>query len=298
MIRSRSAGSKLFTVVNYSFLTASSLLCLLPFVNLLAVSFSSASQVDAGYVRFWPVQFTISSYEYVLNSQAFTRATFVSFHRLLLGVSVNTLLTVLAAYPLSREKGAFRGRAFYAWFFVLTMLFQYGLIPGYMSVKFTGLIDTIWALVLPRAVPVFNVIVLLNFFRSLPRELEESAYMDGATHWRTLWSIYIPLSKPALATVTLFCIVGHWNAWFDGLIYMNRASNYPLQTYLRTVIVAPEVFLRRLISGGDYQAILQYVGVRTSRAAQLFVATIPVLVAYPFLQKYFTKGLVLGSVKG
>jgi len=298
VIYNNTLSRKIFVVFNYIFLIGAAVLCLMPFINLLAISFSSSVAVDGGNVKFWPVDFTFKSYEYVVKSKDFVRATFVSVHRLILGVSINMFLTVLAAYPLSKEKRVFKSRGFYAWFFVITMLFQYGLIPGYMSVKFTGLIDTIWALVIPRAVPVFNVIVLLNFFRCLPNELEESAFIDGASHWKTLWNIFVPVSKPALATVTLFCIIGHWNAWFDGLILMNKSSNLPLQSYLQTVVLTPEVLLRKLIAGGDYKTLLKYIGVRTSRAAQLFVATIPVLAAYPFLQKYFTKGLILGSVKG
>jgi putative aldouronate transport system permease protein len=186
-------------------------------------------------------------------------------------------------------------RGAYSWFFMITLLFNAGLIPWYMVIKYTGLMDSIWALVLPGALPVFNTIVMLNFLRTLPRELEESVFMDGAGHWNVLWKILIPVSKPAVATLTLFCIVGHWNAWFDGLILMNRSDHYPLQSYLQTVIINPEALFRVT---GNYRDILSFVNVRTSKAAQFFVASIPVLAAYPFLQKYFTTGLVLGSVKG
>ena len=215
----------------------------------------------------------------------------------MLGVGVNMLLTVMAAYALSKGRDAFRWRGAYSWFFIITILFNGGLIPWYVVISKTGLIDSIWALILPCALPVFNMIVLLNFFRCLPKDLEEAAFIDGAGHWTILWRIYIPVSKPALATVTLFCIVFHWNSWFDGLILMNRPENYPLQTYLQTIIVNPDKFLK-LAAGGDYSALLAFVNSRTSRAAQLFLGTIPILAVYPFLQKYFTKGLVLGSIKG
>ena len=286
---------KLFIVINYIFLIFVSLLCLLPFINLISISLSGSSAVMAGDVKFWPVDFNLKSYEHVIKSQAFIKSVYVSIKRELLGVSVNMILTVLAAYPLSKEKNAFKSRGIYAWFFIVTLLFNSGLIPWYMVIKFTGLMDTIWALVIPGGIPVFNMIILLNFFRRLPKELEEAAFIDGAGHWRTLCEIFIPISKPALATVALFCIVFHWNSWFDGLILMNTSEHYPLQSYLQTVIIDPEAMIRR---NSDYKTLLQFINARTSKAAQLFIATIPVLIAYPFLQKYFTTGLVLGSVKG
>lgn len=287
---------KLFIVFNYILLSLTALLCLLPFVNLLATSLSSSTAVAAGDVKFMPVDFSFKSYEFVMTSQSFTRALLISLKRVALGVSINMLLTIIVAYPLSKEKSSFKYRGVYSWFFIITILFNGGLIPWYVVISKTGLINTIWALVLPGALPVFNMIVLLNFFRGLPKEMEEAAYIDGASHWIVLWKVYLPVSKPALATVALFCIVNHWNSWFDGLILMNRTERYPLQSYLQTVIINPEQFLRS--TGNNYKSLLSFVNVRTTRAAQLFVGTIPILLVYPFLQKYFTTGLVLGSVKG
>ncbi|WP_141499746.1 carbohydrate ABC transporter permease, partial [Paenibacillus luteus] len=199
-----------------------------------------------------------------------------------------------AAYPLSKSNLKFRSRTIYSWYFVVTMIFNGGLIPTFMVVKETGLMDSIWALVIPSAVNVFNIVLMLNFFRTQPIELEESAQMDGAGVWRTLWSIYLPISKPSLATIALFTIIFHWNSWFDGMIYMNSPSNYPLQTYLRTVIVARDL---TNMNASDLSLIAN-ISNRTVLAAQLFVSMLPVLCIYPFLQKYFVKGLVLGSVKG
>ena len=279
-------------------LGTASLLCILPFINILAISFSNSTAVASGDVKFLPVGFSLKSYEFVIKSGAFTRAFGVSINRVLSGVLINMLLTILTAYPLSKGKSSFRFRGIYAWFFMITMLFNAGLIPWYMVIKFTGLIDTIWALIIPGALPVFNMIVLLNFFRGLPKELEEAAFIDGAGHWSILWKIYVPLSKPALATVGLFCIVNHWNSWFDGLILMNRSTHYPLQSYLQTIIINPEVFMSTASGKSDYTSLLQFVNARTSKAAQIFIAALPVLCVYPFLQRYFTTGLVLGSVKG
>ncbi|MFK7694310.1 carbohydrate ABC transporter permease [Paenibacillus sp. HJGM_3] len=288
-----STGRTVFLVCNYVFLTLLAFLCLLPIVNVFSVSLSAASASEAGLVRLWPVRFTWKSYEYVLGSNAFLQAMLISFKRVLLGSSISLLLTVLIAYPLSKEVNVFRWRTAYAWFFVITILFSGGLIPLYMVVKALGLMDTIWSLVLPSAVPVFLVILMLNFFRSLPKELEEAALVDGASHWRTMTSIYVPLSLPGLATCTLFSMVGHWNAWFDGLIFMNSTEHYPLQSYLQTVIVQSNLDVLNQVD----LLLMQYVSDRSVKAAQIFIGALPILIVYPFLQRYFVKGIVVGSVK-
>ena len=291
---------RVFQVFNFLFLTIVSLLCVLPFVNLLAISFSSNIPVVAGRVTFWPVEFTTAAYGFILRNNAFLTALWVSVQRTVLGVAVNIILIVLTAYPLSKAKKDFRARTYFSWFFVVTILFSGGLIPGYMIVRNTGLLDTLWALVLPGALPVFSMLVVMNFMRSLPKELEEAAYVDGANHIDTLIKVILPVSTPTIATVTLFSFVGHWNSWFDGMLYMNRIENYPLQTYLRTIIVNPETFFRNAaaFTTTDIERFLGRINARTTSAAQLFLATVPILMIYPFLQKYFTTGLVLGSVKG
>lgn len=283
-------------VCNYVILTITAACCLLPFINLLAVSFSESSAVAAGDVTFWPVGFTLDSYKFVASSDKFLRAFVISIIRVILGVAVNMLMMVITAYPLSRDNKQLAGRNIYAWFFVITMLVGGGLIPTYLVIVKTGLINSIWALILPGALPVYNMVILLNFFRELPKELEEAARIDGASFWSVLWKIILPVSKPALATVGLFCIVSHWNSWFDGLIYMNTPRMYPLQSYLQTMIMNPEQMLQA--AGSDYTKLLAMVNARTSRAAQLFLGALPILCVYPFLQKYFTTGLVMGSVKG
>jgi len=290
----QSAVGKSFAVLNYSFLIVLSLLCVLPLVHVFAISLSSSELAAAGAVKLWPQGFNWSSYEFVLQKGEFFRAFFVSIQRVLLGTLVNMLLTILVAYPLSKESAHFSGRTAYAWYFVFTILFSGGLIPWYMTIKTTGIMDTLWALVLPGALPVFNAILLLNFFRGIPKALEEAAFVDGAGHMTTLWRIFVPLSKPALATITLFAVVGHWNAWFDGLILMNSPRHYPLQSYLQTVMVS---FNPMNMNIEDIKKLSQ-ISNRTLKAAQIFLAALPILLVYPFLQKYFVKGIVLGSVKG
>jgi len=195
-------------------------------------------------------------------------------------------LSILSAYPLSKEKKDLDGRSFYAWFFVFTILFSGGLIPTYMVVSKTGLIDTIWALVIPSAVSVFNIILLLNFFRGLPREVEESAFMDGAGHWTVLCRMYIPMSLPVLATIALFTMVFHWNSWFDGLIYMNFPENYPLSTYLQLMVINSNPMKT---DPNNLSGILE-ISERTTRSAQIFLGALPILIVYPFLQRFFCKG--------
>lgn len=293
-LRHASAGSIAFTVANHLVLAALAAACVFPVIHVLAISLSGATPVAAGEVNLWPVQFTTRAYGFVLSKPEFVRAFLMSVLRVALGVPVSIAVTLLVAYPLSREKKEFRARDAAVWFFVVPMLFGGGLIPTYVIVNATGLIDTVWALVLPGAVGGFSAVLLLNFIRGLPRQLEEAAYMDGAGHWRVLASVVLPLSLPVLATLTLFSFVGHWNSWFDGIIYMNSPAKYPLQSYLKTVVLNKDP---RFLTEHDVK-LLQLVSDRTTRAAEIFVAMVPVMAVYPFLQRYFISGIVVGSVKG
>ena len=289
-----SLGQKTFNVVNLTLLSLAALACVLPIVHIAALSLSSNAAASAGWVKLWPIQPNFNSYNYVFTRVQFWRSFLITLERVSLGVVVNMFLTILVAYPLSKESTRFKARTAYVWVFFFTTLFSGGLIPGYMLVYSLGLIDSIWVLVLPGAVPVFNAILLLNFFRQLPGELEEAALIDGAGHFRILWQIYVPTSKPALATLVLFCTVGHWNSWFDGMIFMNRPEHYPLQTYLQSVIVMRDLSLM----GDDEWKNLMQISDRTVKSAQIFMGALPILMVYPFLQRYFVKGIVLGSVKG
>lgn len=283
-----------FSLLNAVFLIMAAAICILPLIHIIALSFSSSSAAAAGYVKFWPIDFSLSSYEYTATRNEFWRSMLVSIQRIAIGTPLTLLLITLVSYPLSKETHAFRFRLVYAWVFFITLLFHGGLIPTYITVKDLGLLNSIWALVLPNAVPIFSVVLLLNFFREVPKELEEAAFMDGASYWTTLWRIYVPISKPALATLALFSMVEHWNHWFDGLIYMNSPAKYPLQSYLQTIVVQQDL---QNLSREDLLA-LQEVSDRTLKASQIFLGSLPIILAYPFLQKYFVKGIVLGSVKG
>ena len=287
---------KAFLVFNYLFLTVISLVCILPFIHLLAMSFSSSSAVAAGRVAFWPVEPTLAAYEFALKGGEFTRALWISIQRVVLGVAVNLVLMIITAYPLSKSKQKLAGRNIYMAFFVITMIINGGLIPTYILVVNLGLLNSLWALILPGAVPVYNMIILMNFIRGLPEEIEEAALIDGAAPLVCLVRVLLPLLAPSLATVGLFSIVNHWNDWFSGIIYMQDSSRYPLQTYLQTLLRDFEEILR--LAQGDYTQIISMMNARTGRAAQLFLGALPILLIYPLLQKHFTTGLVLGSVKG
>jgi putative aldouronate transport system permease protein len=284
----------LFQIFNYTFLILLALACILPMIHLLAVSLSSSNKAAAGAVSLWPVEFTTRSYAIVLKDKAFWKAMSVSFQRIIVGGAISLTLTILAAYPLSRGSDVFKARKYYVWYIFFTMLFGGGLVPGFLIVHYTGLMDTIWALTIPGAVSAWNIILMLNFFRQLPKELTEAARVDGAGHWTTLFRIILPISKPVIATVTLFIVVGHWNSWFDGMLFMRSPDKYPLQTYLQSMLT---IDVTQFLSP-ELRRYFDSVSTRTLRAAQIFIGAFPILCAYPFLQKYFTKGLVLGSVKG
>ncbi|MCY4375261.1 MAG: carbohydrate ABC transporter permease [Spirochaetaceae bacterium] len=271
------------------------LVCLIPILNSLALSLSDKAIVEAGAVFLVPRKINLTSYGIILEDRQFFRSFLISIERVVLGGIINFVITLLMAYPLSKERSVFRAREVYIYLLLVTMLFSGGLIPIYMIVNAVGIMDTIWALVLPGAVPVFNVIIMMNFFRQVPRELEEAATVDGARQATILAKIYLPLSVPSVATVTLFSMVAHWNAFFDGLIYMNSPRDYPLQTYIQTLVLGQHDFTRLTVE--EIKRMSQ-TSSKTLNNAKIIVSMIPMMMVYPFLQRYFVKGLVLGSVKG
>lgn len=292
MVKDQGIGSRLFDILNYLLMGAFALACVLPLLHIFAVSLSGRAPATGGFVSFWPVDFTLENYAEVMGSPVFFRSLLISVIRTVGGTFINMTLIILTAYPLSKSSKVFRGRYIIMWFFLFGMLFDGGLIPTFLVIRSLGLINTLWALILPNALPIFSMILMMNFFRDIPKELEEAAIIDGASHWAVLWRIYLPLSLPAIATLTLFAAVNQWNAWFDGLIYMTDAANYPLQTFLRTVVVELD-----LTNVGMNPQTLMELSDRAIRGAQIIVATVPILVVYPFLQRYFIHGIRLGAVK-
>ena len=290
----KSNGKIAFDIFNYGLFIVLAFICIFPIIHVLALSFSTNVYAAAGQVFLWPVGFTTKAYEYTLSRIEVFRAMGISAQRTLLGTFINLSLTVLAAYPLSKEKREFRARSVYSWYFIITILFGGGMIPSFIVIRNLNLLDSIFALILPSAVSVFSIVVLLNFFRGLPRDMVESAFVDGAGHMRVLLQIFIPLSLPSIATLILLNAIGHWNSWFDGILYMKSPKNYPMQSYLRTILFVPQM---NTVSKEDALR-MRELSDKTIKCAQIFIATVPILLVYPFLQKYFVTGLTLGSVKG
>lgn len=266
--------------------------CLLPLLNMLAISLSGSDAVAANKVGLWPRDFTVNAYNKLLSDSQFWHSFGISVARVVLGTAINMVLTVTMAYPLSKPTRRFAAREIYMKVVIFAMLFSGGIIPLFMVVRNLHLTNTIWSLVLPGAVPVFNVILLINFFKSVPESLDEAARIDGAGPMTILLKVYLPVSLPALATVALFAIVNHWNDYFSGLIYMSKASMYPLQTYIQQLTVDITQ-----ITDAEQLKQLSAMNTRTFNAAKIVVSTIPLLVIYPFLQKYFVSGIVIGAVK-
>jgi len=292
-IKDNSMGSKIFDAVNVIVLVMIGLLCLLPLWYVLCISLSSKDAVNAGLVSFWPVGFNINSYQKIIGEGAFFRAFWNSVCRVVLGTLVSLGCILMAAYPLSRTKTQFPKRNLFMWLLIFCMLFNGGTVPWYLTMRNYKLIDNIWGLVLAGGLPVYNVILAMNFFKNLPSELEEAALVDGAGPWRIWASIYVPLAKPSIATITLFTIVGYWNEFFQGLVLSTKETSYPLQTYIQQMVVTLDYSTMNV----EQIAAASKLNNQSLDAAKIFIAMIPVLVVYPFLQKYFVTGLTLGGVK-
>ncbi len=267
---------------------------LYPMLNVVAISLSGKSHVARGLVTCYPKGFTLSAYKNVFRSAKIYTAYRNTLIIVLLGTPINVLLTTLSAYPLSKKR--LRGCTWITFFMAFTMWFGGGMIPTYLVVKSTGLLNTYWAVILPGAISAYNTIIMRNFFQSIPESLEESALIDSAGDFRILFSIMIPLCKPILATITMWCAVGHWNSFFAPLIYFNDSSMYPLQVYLRDIVISTQLDKYGLLSYSDVaESAVQSESIIN---ATIVVSMVPILMIYPFLQKYFTRGVLVGAIKG
>ncbi|GAB6928173.1 carbohydrate ABC transporter permease [Paenibacillus sp. JCM 10914] len=283
---------KIFYGFNVAFLILISILCVLPLVHIFAVSLSGKAAADANLVAFWPINFTLDSYAETFNNLNFLSSLNTSVLRSIVGTLLGMIVTVLASFSLSRSTVEFRGRTFYVWFFLIIMVFDAGLVPTYIMIQNLNLINSFWVFILPNLVNVWNMILLMNFFRALPKDLDEAAIMDGATSFKILTRIYLPISLPAIATLSLFTLVFHWNSWFDGMLFMIDNSKWPMATLLQTIVVVQD-FSKTGINPED----LELLSNRSVKSAQIFIAMLPILAVYPFLQRFFVKGIVLGAVK-
>ena len=285
-------GKLISRIIIWAVVILLTLSCLLPLINMVAISFSGSNAVSANKVGLLPVDFNTSAYKKLLGDAQYWKSFLISVERVVLGTFINMVFTISMAYPLSKSRNRFRAREIYMKIVIFAMLFSGGIIPLFMVVSKLHLTNTIWSLVLPGAVPVFNVILLINFFKGVPDSLDEAARIDGAGPLTVLLKIYLPVSLPALATVALFAIVNHWNDYFSGLIYMSKAEMYPLQTYIQQLTVD----LTQITDANQLKQ-LASMNNRTFNAAKIVVSTIPLLIIYLFLQKYFVTGMVIGAVK-
>lgn len=279
----------LVTIVVYVALVMVSLLALLPFVNVIAKSLSTEAYVMARQVTLFPKGFTLSSYEYVVQNPGFVRSFFLSVVVTAGGTVFSMILTICTAYPLAKRYLV--GRRTLLFLYVFTMMFSGGLIPTFLVIRQLGMTNSLLGIVIPFSINVFNLVVLKNFFLSVPASLEESALMDGASHTRILFQIFVPVSIPAIATISLFYAIHYWNSYFWTMILISTRQLYTLPLYLRELIVdeGMDVMQDEALTG---------VAPVSVRSATIILATVPILLLYPFAQRYFIKGIMVGSVKG
>ncbi len=296
MIENKSLQSRVRVVIIYSIVALLGLACLLPLWNIVAISLSSSAAVTANRVGLWPINFTLAAYEKIIEDSQFWRSFQLSTVRVIIALAINLILVVLMAYPLTKSKSEFRARNVYMNLLIFAMLFSGGMIPSFILVKELGMLNTIWALILPGALPIFSVILVMNFFLGIPKSLEEAATIDGAGPLQILIKVMIPCAKPCLATVSLFSVVGSWNDFFSGLIYIQKPKNYPIMTYIQSLSVDIQEMLKSGMSSSSLENITELSN-KNLNAAKIVVAVIPLLLIYPVLQKYLITGIVMGSVK-
>lgn len=285
----QSRGDKIFRFINYIILSLIGVICLFPFLNVLAKSLSSEGFVVSGQVWLWPRGFNVKAYKYILTNNSFWRSMKNSLYVTVAGTTLNTMLTLFVAYAVSRKHLVGRGGILFLYIF--TMMFSGGMIPTYLVVKQFHLLNKLEALFIPGLVSAFNLTLMRNYFATIPDSLEESARIDGASNLRILFRIMIPLALPSIATISLFVMVGYWNDYLNPLIYITSTSKRTLQVFLRGVVNAAKD-----VNMNDFDALTE-LSLETIRGATVFAATLPILLVYPFLQRYFVAGATVGAVK-
>ncbi|WP_186321152.1 carbohydrate ABC transporter permease [Lysinibacillus fusiformis] len=289
-----SKGDRAFTIFNYVFLAIVAVVVLYPLIFVLSASLSNPEYVISGDIWLWPKEFTVEAYEKVFQNPDIINGFINTLKYTFFGTLLNIVMTICAAYPLSRRN--LKGKGFIMAFMVFTMFFSGGLIPTYLLIRDLGMINTFWVMIIPNAVAVWNIIIMRTFFQSIPYELEESAMIDGAGNFRILWSIVLPLSLPVMAVMVLFYAVGHWNSYFQALIYLQDQDKFPLQLILRQILIQGQA--DDMIKATSESFLAQKLSVEGLKYAVLIVANLPMLMLYPFLQRYFVKGVMIGSLKG
>jgi len=279
-------------IINALVLALIAFVCLYPFLNVLAYSVSGYNAVLSGRVTFYPIDFNIDAYKQILGKTQIWMAMRTTVEVTFLGTALSLLLTVLSAFALSRKD--LPGKSFFTTLILFTMYFSGGMIPTFLVIKNVGLFDSIYALFVPQSINVFNFIVMRTFFKNIPESLEEAARIDGASYMKVLLKMILPLSVPIIATIGLFYAVGYWNTYFDALLYIQKPELYTLQLRLKSLLFGEELNN----SGANLEGIGTQVMTQSLKMATVAVSTIPILIVYPWLQKYFVKGVMIGSVKG
>ena len=284
-------GSRIFDFCNVLFMLCLAFITLYPMYNIFIVSISSAEHIYAGTVSFIPKGINFDAYRMVFKNDSIWRSFGNSILYTTVGTAINVVCSAMCAYPLSRKD--FYGRGFFTVFVAVTMFISGGMIPSYLVVNQLHLINTMWAIVLPGAISTYNMIIMRTFFQNLPVSLQESAYLDGANDITILFKVVLPLSMPIIATMTLFYAVGHWNSYFNAMIYLNSKSKFPLQVLLREIVVAGNM----ADESSDLTSNINIIAINFKYAV-IVITVVPILIVYPFLQKHFTKGVMIGAIKG
>lgn len=289
------AGEKIFNVFNIIFMIAMMFVMFYPMWHVLCASFSDARLLSAHTgVLLWPEGYSVTAYKLMMKNPMILRGYGNTLFILVFGLLLNMIMTCLAAYVLSRRNVMFNRPI--TIFIVFTMYFSGGLIPTYLNIKDLGLMDSLWAVIVPGAISTYNMIVLRTGFASVPESLEESAKIDGASALRILWQIILPLSKATVAVICLYYAVAHWNSWFSAMLYLNERELFPLQLILREILIQNDtssMVTAMDVGAGDSSFVSE-----TVKYAVIIVSVVPILCVYPFIQKYFTKGVMVGAVKG
>ena len=298
MIKDNSISSKILDVIIYVSLIILMIITLYPIIYIFSVSVSSTTAYESGRVVFLPVEFNLEAYKVILEAGTIPRSFINSVIYTVVYTAVSLLMTTTMAYPLSRSKDRVAFKGFFSKLVIFTMFFNAGIIPNYLVVKGLGLMDSMWALILPSAISTYNLVVMRSFFEGIPIDLEEAAFIDGANEIVIFWKVMLPLSKAALATVGLFYGVYMWNSWFNSMLYLQTADKYPLQFIIRQIIMQNQMAAELAAMGDTSMMTSQTTNSVSLKYATLFLSILPMLAVYPFIQKYFVKGVMVGSVKG
>lgn len=297
MLDNKSVSSKIRNTVIHLVVILLGMVCLFPLINIVAISFSGSAAVTANRAGLLPVNFNTLAYEEILKDKQFWVSFRTSVIRVFVSLMLNLSLVIPMAYAMTKTNREFRGRNIYMNLLIFAMLFNGGMIPNFIWLRSLGMLNSIWALIFPSAVPVFSVILMMNFFNGIPKALEEAAFIDGATPYQVLFQIMVPCAKPCVATISLFSIVNNWNDFFSGLVYMQKIEHYPIMTYIQSLSVNIQALIEQGMMNQQAMETMGDLSNKNLNAAKIVVAVVPLLIIYPFLQRYLITGMVMGSVK-